>query len=97
MALFKSLFKDFEQALNVTIREVQKDTISLLPYAREDVFGLVCLFSQERTPVDESNMQRFTQAMVADAIKLGLGGPFTALYRNATFKGLSPDERMVES
>ena len=65
--------------LNVTIRDVKKDDISLLPYAKEDVFGLVCLFSQGNSPADEAQMQIFTQAVIDDV--LAVGGTFYLPYR----------------
>lgn len=65
--------------LNVTIREVLKDTLSSLPYAKDDMFGVVCLFSQERTEKDEEIMKVFTQAVVTQA--LDLGGTFYLPYK----------------
>jgi len=65
--------------LNVTIREVKKDTKSSLPYAKQDVYGLVCLFSQGQTPEDEEKMNRFTQAVIDDA--LAANGTFYLPYR----------------
>ncbi len=65
--------------LNVTIREVKKDVISFLPYAKEDVYGLVCLFSQGKTEQDEEKMKNFTQAVIDDA--LSLKGTFYLPYR----------------
>lgn len=65
--------------LNVTIREVKKDNISLLPYANNDVFGLVCLFSQNLTSQDEEKMQNFTKAIIDEVLKLD--GTFYLPYR----------------
>ncbi len=65
--------------LNVTIREVQKDTISSLPYAKEDVYGIVCFFSQEQTPEAEEKMRNFTQDVIDDA--LAVKGTFYLPYR----------------
>ena len=65
--------------LNLTIREVLQDKISLLPYARQDVFGLVCFFSQLQTPQEEGKMERFTQRVINDAVFLG--GTFYLPYR----------------
>jgi hypothetical protein len=36
--------------LNVTVRDIKKDTDSLMNYADQNMFGLVMLFSQLRTP-----------------------------------------------
>ncbi|WP_010301182.1 FAD-binding protein [Candidatus Odyssella thessalonicensis] len=65
--------------LNVTIREVRQDKLSLLPYAKTDVFGLVCLFSQDLTDEAEEQMHKFTQTTVDEVIKLG--GTFYLPYR----------------
>jgi hypothetical protein len=65
--------------LNVTIREVKKDHISSLPYAKKDVYGVVCLFSQGQTQQDEEEMKNFTQLVIDDALKLG--GTFYLPYR----------------
>ena len=65
--------------LNVTIREVKKDATSSLPYAKKDVYGLVCLFSQGQTPEDEEKMKKFTQAVIDDA--LTVNGTFYLPYR----------------
>lgn len=65
--------------MNVTIREVKKDTISSLPYAKEDVYCLVCLFSQGNSAQDEEEMKLFTQAVIDDAI--ALDGTFYLPYR----------------
>ncbi|HJN37511.1 MAG TPA: hypothetical protein QF353_01890 [Gammaproteobacteria bacterium] len=65
--------------LNVTIREVKKDDISLLPYAKKDVYGLVCLLSHGKTTEDEEKIKIFTQDVIADVIKQG--GTFYLPYR----------------
>ena len=65
--------------LNVTLRTVKKDTISLLPYAKQDMYALVCLFSQKQTAEDEEKMNKFTQAVIDDA--LTVNGTFYLPYR----------------
>ena len=65
--------------LNVTIREIQKDKLSLLPYATQDVFGLVLLFSQKKTLEDEKKMKTFTEEVINAALKLE--GTFYLPYR----------------
>lgn len=56
--------------LNVTIRNVQKDTITALPYAKEDVFGLVLYFNQALTVDDSQAVERTTRQLVDLAIEL---------------------------
>ncbi len=77
--LKRNITKHNMKILNVTIREVKKDNISLLPYAREDVFALVCLFSQNQTIEDEEKMESFTKDTIEDATTLG--GTFYLPYR----------------
>jgi FAD/FMN-containing dehydrogenase/glycerophosphoryl diester phosphodiesterase len=65
--------------LNATIREVKNDDMSHLPYAKKDVYGLVCFFSQKQTLEDEKKMRIFTEAVIDDA--LALDGTFYLPYR----------------
>ncbi len=65
--------------LNVTIRDVQRDTDSFLPYAREHVFGLVMFFHQARTRTAEDAMRALTQDLIDAA--LDVGGTFYLPYR----------------
>ncbi len=65
--------------LNVTIREVRQDTISMLPYAKQDVFAFVCYFSQAQSKNEDDKMKKFTQQVVQDVI--ALKGSFYLPYR----------------
>ena len=65
--------------LNVTIREVKEDKITALPYAKNDVFALVCLFSQESNPQHELIMKNFTIDVISLVNKLK--GSFYLPYR----------------
>lgn len=66
--------------LNVTIREITQDYDSALPYANEDVFGLVMLFTIDRN----SEAERETSEIARKLIDLSttLGGSFYLPYRN---------------
>lgn len=55
--------------LNITIREVRHDQDAFMNYAREDVFGLVFLFNQKKTPEQEQQMQVLTNQLVDAALK----------------------------
>lgn len=55
--------------LNITIREVSPDHDAYLNYARERVFGLVFLFNQRKTPAQEQEMQRLTNALFDVAVR----------------------------
>lgn len=63
----KNIQKHDVNILNVTIREVRKDDITALPYATEDSFALVCLFSQNRSEASELKMKNFTQDVISTA------------------------------
>jgi len=65
--------------LNVTIREVKKDNISELPYANQDSFAFVLLFSQADDANGESVMKAFTQDLTERV--LALSGTFYLPYR----------------
>ena len=65
--------------LNVTVRDVRGDTRSLLAYARQDVFGLVMLFLQDRSVAGEKRMRNLTRALID--IVLDLDGTFYLPYR----------------
>lgn len=65
--------------LNVTIRDVLKDSNSLLPYARQDSLSFVLFFAQAETPAGENAMKVFTADLIREALKLG--GSFYLPYR----------------
>ncbi|MCH5716840.1 FAD-binding oxidoreductase [Niabella hibiscisoli] len=54
--------------LNITIRNVEKDTDTYLRYASTEMFGFVMLFNQYRTPEGEDYMKRLTQKLIDVAI-----------------------------
>lgn len=65
--------------LNVTVRDVRRDTSSVLAYARRDVFGLVMSFVQRRSADGEQRMQAMTRELIDTAI--AVGGTFYLPYR----------------
>jgi len=76
----KILVLDYDiNLLNVTIRDVRKDDLSLLSYANQDVFGVVILCSQASTPEGEKTMGKFTEKVIAAALKVK--GNFYLTYR----------------
>ncbi|NRB11421.1 MAG: FAD-binding oxidoreductase, partial [Rickettsiaceae bacterium] len=80
LSLFKRQVIKFDMnILNVTIREVKKDDISMLPFAKEDMFALVCLFSQKQNQQNETKMENFTKSILDDLLKLD--GTFYLPYR----------------
>jgi FAD/FMN-containing dehydrogenase len=54
--------------LNVTIRNVREDKDTFLRYADRDMFGLVMLFNQRRTPAADRDMEALTQELIDAAL-----------------------------
>ena len=50
--------------INITIRVVHKDTISKLPYAREDMFAYVLYFNQKLNDHDSHILKKTTQDII---------------------------------
>lgn len=65
--------------LNVTIREVKPDPVTILAYAQKDMFGFVLFFSQKETQEEENKMHQFTQELIDEVLKLE--GTFYLPYR----------------
>jgi FAD/FMN-containing dehydrogenase len=65
--------------LNVTVRNVHRDDDSFLRYADQEVFGLVMLFNQLRTPEAEARMEAMTRELIDAA--LDVGGRYYLPYR----------------
>lgn len=55
--------------LNITIRDVEKDTISYMNYAKEHVFAFVFLFNQPKTNAGEREMKKLTQQLTMIALR----------------------------
>jgi len=72
--------QEYDSLLNVTVREIAQDVDSALPYAREDMFGLVMLFTIDRTIEGEKGISKMASQLIdlADS----LGGTFYLPYRN---------------
>src|SRR5215470_381787 len=68
-----------QDLLNVTLRYVQEDRLSVLAYARGTRICAVMLFSQRMTRADDEDMATLTQRLVDAA--LGAGGSFYLPYR----------------
>jgi FAD/FMN-containing dehydrogenase len=65
--------------LNITIREVRKDEVTFLRYAREDVFAFVMLFHQRRDETAEEAMRKLTRTLIDEA--LACDGTYYLPYR----------------
>jgi hypothetical protein len=66
--------------LNVTIREINKDMDTALPYAKTDMFGMVMLFTIDKTKKAEQELK--TQIAKLFDATLKQGGTFYLPYRN---------------
>ncbi len=65
--------------INVTIRIVHKDTITALPYAREDMFAYVLYFNQEFNDRESQILQKTTTDLID--LSLGLNGTYYLPYQ----------------
>ena len=65
--------------INVTIRNVLPDSDAFLAYARQPLWGLVMLFTQERSPTGEARMRALTRRLIDAA--LAVGGTYYLPYR----------------
>jgi FAD/FMN-containing dehydrogenase len=63
----KIIRKHNSDLLNVTVRDVQTDNDSFLKYASRHMVAFVMFFSQPRTLVADSEMQKMTQELVDSA------------------------------
>ncbi len=67
------------ELLNITVRNVEPDQDTFMRYAREEVFGLVLLFHQPRTPAADEAMAALTRELIDAA--LACGGRYYLPYR----------------
>lgn len=61
---------DGANLLNVTIRGVDKDSITALPYAKQDSFAFVLYFSQKPSVLDSRILEKATVDLISLAIEL---------------------------
>jgi FAD/FMN-containing dehydrogenase len=71
--------RDGIDLLNITIRKVKRDDLTMLAYAREDVFGLVMLFRYPATQAADELMAETTRKLI-DGV-LSCGGSYYLPYR----------------
>ena len=62
--------RDGANLLNVTIRVVHKDTVTALPYARQDMFAFVLYFNQKLNDKESRKLQKTTIDLINLAISL---------------------------
>lgn len=67
------------ELLNITVRNVEPDQETFMRYATEEVFGLVLLFHQPRTPAADEAMAALTRELIDAA--LACGGRYYLPYR----------------
>src|SRR5262249_29159306 len=65
--------------LNVTVRNILEDHVSILRYADRDMFAFVMLFNQPRTSDGDASMERATQELID--LALGCNGRYYLPYR----------------
>ena len=79
--------------LNVTIRVVHKDGVTALPYAKQDMFGLVLYFNQGFNDAESLVLQQTTIDLVD--VALGVNGtyylPYQLLYSPEQLRRAYPE------
>ncbi|WP_229665977.1 FAD-binding oxidoreductase [Wenxinia marina] len=75
----KAIPASYQELLNITLRYVDTDPVSVLAYAPGPRIAAVMLFSQEMTARGEADMARMTQALIDRT--LDLGGTYYLPYR----------------
>lgn len=65
--------------LNVTLRVVHKDTVTALPYAKEDMFAFVLYFNQKFNEKDAAILQKTTTDLID--LTVGLKGTYYLPYQ----------------
>jgi FAD/FMN-containing dehydrogenase len=65
--------------LNVTLRVVHKDTVTALPYAKEDMFAFVLYFNQKLNEQDAAILQQTTADLID--LTIGLKGTYYLPYQ----------------
>jgi FAD/FMN-containing dehydrogenase len=79
--------------INVTIRIVHKDTVTALPYAREDMFAYVLYFNQKFNDKESQVLQKTTIQLID--LSLGLDGtyylPYQLFYSPVQLRKAYPD------
>ena len=63
--------RDKANLLNVTIRTVHKDTVTALPYAKEDMFGFVLYFNVKFNDRDNEILKKTTTDLIDAAHRAG--------------------------
>lgn len=68
-AVRESVRRHDANLLNITVRNVTADSDTFLRYAGRDLFALVMLYSQPRTPEGEESMQALTRELIDAALE----------------------------
>lgn len=71
--------RDGANLLNVTLRVVHKDTVTALPYAKEDMFAFVLYFNQKLNDKDAAILQKTTTDLID--LVVGLKGTYYLPYQ----------------
>ncbi len=79
--------------LNVTIRTVHKDTITALPYAKEDMFGFVLYFNVKFNDRDNEILKKTTSDLIDVAHRAGgtYYLPYQLFYSKEQLKSCYPE------
>lgn len=91
--LRETVQRDKANLLNVTIRTVHKDTITSLPYAKEDMFGFVLYFNVGFNDKDNEILKKTTSDLIDVAHRAGgtYYLPYQLFYTKEQLKNCYPE------
>ncbi|HLY99605.1 MAG TPA: FAD-binding oxidoreductase [Candidatus Angelobacter sp.] len=69
-ALRESVVRNKANLLNVTLRIVHKDTITAMPYAKQDMFAFVLYFNQKLNEKESLVLKKTTSELIDAALRL---------------------------
>ena len=69
--LRSTVLQDGSNLLNVTIRSVEKDNVTALPYAKREMFAFVLYFNQKLNDAESEKLRKTTMDLVELTINLG--------------------------
>lgn len=90
--LRETVQKNDVNLLNVTIRIVEKDDVSYLAYAKEDMFAFVLYFNQKLNSEDSAKLSKATNELIDLAMKLdgSFYLPYQLTYSKDQLQGVYP-------
>lgn len=91
--LRKTVIRNRANLLNVTIRVVHKDTVTALPYAKQDMFAFVLYFNQKLDEEASASLRKTTSDLIdlATAIRGTFYLPYQLYYSGEQLRAAYPE------